>query len=535
MSSPDPASLPIPGTLVLVDTDGRAAGPHAGRSDVILHPTPSADANDPLNWSTARKQIAFAMLMVYCITAGFAACSIYSVLVPLSDATGISLGDLNAGTGYMFLLLGWGGILTQPFAQTFGKRPTFIISQLGHLAIIVWQGYIHGPGDWYANKIIQGLLTSPIEMLVEISISDLFFAHERGLYMGLYSMALFGGNFLAPVWAGFVNDALGYRWVFWISAIQLAAGTLVLILFMEETNYNRGTTEISENHGDSGSTSEEKSDKDAHAASHDVVASDDRQLVGTPYGFVRRMAMFNDRWTTMRVFFIQMYRPLLFLRYPVVFWSGFLYGSSLIWYNVLNATASLIFTDVYNFRASAVGLTYLGPTLGAVLAAGYAGYAADKFLLWDARRKNGLREPEDRLWLLGLNALILPVGLILWGVGAAKHIHWFGLVVGGCLVAFTSASGGAFALNYVLDSYKDLGGEVVLSVILVRNTMSFAVSYGITPWVVNMGYQNAFIVAALVGMAVYLSFLPVIKWGKGWRKASRVSYWAYVRSSVMGH
>lgn len=73
----------------------------------------------------------------------------------------------------VFLLLGWGGILTQPFAQTFGKRPTFIISQLGHLAIIVWQGYIHGPGDWYANKIIQGFLTSPIEMLVEISISDL--------------------------------------------------------------------------------------------------------------------------------------------------------------------------------------------------------------------------------------------------------------------------------------------------------------------------------------------------------------------------
>lgn len=65
--------------------------------------------------------------------------------------------------------------------------------------------------------------------------------------------------------------------------------------------------------------------------------------------------------------------------------------------------------------------------------------------------------------------------------------------------------------------------------------MSFAVSYGITPWVVNMGYQNSFIVAALVGMVVYLSFLPVIKWGKGWRKASRVSYWAYVRSSVMGH
>lgn len=121
-----------------------------------------------------------------------------------------------------------------------------------------------------------------------------------------------------------MNDALGYRWVFWISAIQLAAGTLILILFMEETNYNRGTTEISENHGDAASTtsnSEEKSDKDAPAhTTRDVTASDERQLTGTPYGFVRRMAMFNEKWTTMKVFYTQMYRPILFLRYPVVFW-----------------------------------------------------------------------------------------------------------------------------------------------------------------------------------------------------------------------
>jgi hypothetical protein len=56
----------------------------------------------------------------------------------------------------------------------------------------------------------------------------------------------------------------------------------------------------------------------------------------------------------------------------------------------------------------------------------------------------------------------------LWGVGAAKGIHWFGLIVGGAMVAFTSASGGAFAINYAIDSYKDLSGEVLVTVMLVR-------------------------------------------------------------------
>ena len=115
-----------------------------------------------------------------------------------------------------------------------------------------------------------------------------------------------------------------------------------------------------------------------------------------------------------------------------------------------------------------VGLTYLGPMIGAMCAFLWSGFAADKWLLYYARKKGGVREPEHRLWLLALNAIICPVGLILWGVGAGRGIHWFGLVFGGSMVAFTSATGGAFAINYALDSYKDLSGEVMITVILIR-------------------------------------------------------------------
>jgi MFS family permease len=98
----------------------------------------------------------------------------------------------------------------------------------------------------------------------------------------------------------------------------------------------------------------------------------------------------------------------------------------------------------------------------------YSGWFADKFLMYMTRRKGGIREPEDRLWLLSVNTVLLPAGLILWGVGAANQIHWFGLVIGGVLVGFTCATAGAFTLNYILDSYKDLGGEVVLTSQVIR-------------------------------------------------------------------
>lgn len=34
----------------------------------------------------------------------------------------------------------------------------------------------------------------------------------------------------------FVNDALGYKWVFWVSGIQLAVGLVILFLFLEEVS-----------------------------------------------------------------------------------------------------------------------------------------------------------------------------------------------------------------------------------------------------------------------------------------------------------
>lgn len=62
-------------------------------------------------------------------------------------------------------------------------------------------------------------------------------------------------------------------------------------------------------------------------------------------------------------------RPLIFLSFPVIFYAGFSYGSNLVWFNVLNGTASLILSgNPYDFSSSMVGLSYLSPIVGMTLA-----------------------------------------------------------------------------------------------------------------------------------------------------------------------
>lgn len=139
-----------------------------------------------------------------------------------------------------------------------------------------------------------------------------------------------------------------------------------------------------------------------------------------------------------------------------------------------------------------------------------------------ARRKAGMMQPEYRLWLFGLSIILIPSGLVLWGLGAARQIQWIGLVFAMGVIAFTNSLGLQLSVSYYIDSYRELSGEAISIVILFRNSMSFAIGdesvslsdgdpptersqliaiSSITPWVTSLGLQNTFVVAAMVGLA----------------------------------
>jgi hypothetical protein len=91
--------------------------------------------------------------------------------------------------------------------------------------------------------------------------------------------------------------------------------------------------------------------------------------------------------------------------------------------------------------------------------------------------------------LLGVSTIIIPVALILWGVSAAHDVHWFGLTFAMCVLAFVNTCRCTLSVNYLVDCFKEMSGDALTSVILVRNTMPFAIGYGITPWLDNLAEQ----------------------------------------------
>ena len=62
----------------------------------------------------------------------------------------------------------------------------------------------------------MAFMGSSTEALAAAVVPDLFFLHERGYWMGIYTLFLSAGAALGAIISGFVITGVGWRWNFWV-------------------------------------------------------------------------------------------------------------------------------------------------------------------------------------------------------------------------------------------------------------------------------------------------------------------------------
>ncbi|KAK7432214.1 hypothetical protein QQZ08_001159 [Neonectria magnoliae] len=539
-------NVPIPGTVQLVDAEGVLNVKHGKNNyDIVLVPQPSDHPDDPLRWSQPRKMQNVFCAMTWCFFAAAMISGLSPAYVLIEADTGISVADLSTGNGLMYLFLGWGTLITQCTALNYGRRPTLVLSVILTSLVTLWSAYVKTKGEFYANRIILGVVSSPMETLIEVVIGDVFFTHDRGFYMGLYCWTLWGAAFLAPVASGFVADALGWRWIQYIMTIIGAFTTILTFFFFEETMYYRPNTQpilgIQEATaaGDMGAlekkihTESNQDDAKYNSSSPDQASvtrsienhsADERTKTYTEK--LKMWGLHDPRQpNTFKFFFL----PFQLLRYPGMVFAGILVGGILSWYNVVGGSLALILSnEPYNFSANTIGLTYLASVVGVTIGCVVSGWLSDIMTIKLARRNGGVYEPEQRLWMCVISIVSHPAGCLLYGVGASYSIHWVGIVFGLGLISVTLPIGSSLAFTYILDSYKEVAGEGLVSAILIRNLMGFAFSYAVVPMIANLGLRNAFILIAILGLIFWCFCIFMIIFGKSLRRSSAASYWRLV-------
>lgn len=111
-----------------------------------------------------------------------------------------------AAVSYFFtttaLLQGMGNFFWVPIANKYGRRPTYVFSYAIYLGCAIWAIFDRSYGGFLAARILMGLGAGAAETIAPVTISDVFFLHERGAVMALYTSFLSVGVAFGIVIAG---------------------------------------------------------------------------------------------------------------------------------------------------------------------------------------------------------------------------------------------------------------------------------------------------------------------------------------------
>lgn len=156
-----------------------------------------------------------------------------------------------------------------------------------------------------------------------------------------------------------------------------------------------------------------------------------------------------------------------------------MYGTNnLVWPGVQNATTGTVYVKQYGFSTNGVAAAYVGALIGSVIGGYYCGKIGRQLTLRLARRNGGVSESEHTLYMFIASMVLVPAGMLLYGLGVVHNIHWIGLIFSQGMIAASSTLAPAGALGYAISSYPELSGDMVTTCILIRNTLSFAINYG---------------------------------------------------------
>jgi len=161
-------------------------------------------------------------------------------------------------------------------------------------------------------------------------------------------------------------------------------------------------------------------------------------------------------------------RPVRLLLFsPIVLFPslglGFIFGI----YFLLISTMGLEFQEHYRFSTGESGLAYLGAGFGFISALFV--FAATSDRTYEALARHGTPKPEIRLAPIALGSPLAFVGLVMYGWGLEKGVHWMLPIVGAAifgmsLIAFLMPAG-----TYLIEVFGDYSASATGALAIFRS------------------------------------------------------------------
>lgn len=385
------------------------------------------DPKNPQNYAPRKKWLILALISAMTIISPLAS----SMFAPAVEYMAKDFHETNETVVSMSVsiyLIGYtvGPLLLAPLSEIYGRR---VVLSAGNWFFVVWQigcALAQNIETLIICRLLAGIGGSACLTLGAGVIADLFSVQQRGKATALWAMGPLIGPVAGPIAGGFLSQAAGWRWVFWLLLIAGGALSLVVDLVNRETYapvlLRRKTAALSKELG----------------------RNDLRSALGPKDGGMSVAATIRKG----------MWRPLLLLSKSVIVlllcvYMALVYGLLYLFFTTITS----VFTTQYGFSTGLAGLAYLGIGIGFLVGLVIIGATNDKTVMKLAARNGGKVEPEMRLPIMAVFACILPISFFWYGWTADKQVHWIVPIIG--MFPFGVGMMGVFMpiQTYVIDCY----------------------------------------------------------------------------------
>ncbi|KAF2139217.1 uncharacterized protein K452DRAFT_320383 [Aplosporella prunicola CBS 121167] len=461
--------------------------------EVILLEFAPGDKENPFNWSSFRKAYSTALLCLMTLTIGLATTAYSSGIGSMCKDFGVEKEIGQLGLFLFNITCALAPLFLAPFCELVGRKLVYVGAYCCFTLTFIGLSLGKNIGTILVLRALLGLFGCVGTILVGGTFSDMYIPDKRSGPMALFSYIAILGTVGAPIYAGFIDMTIGWRWIEGIQGLSCVPLLIVILLTFKETR---------------GGVTLKKRAKAIRAATNNEMYKSKMDLEARN---IKQM-LHNSSVKAIHMLATE----------PVVFafglWISFAWFLAFLFLSVIPIT----FTEKHGWNEGVSGLPYIALCIGVTLGYGLNYFQIRKYNQL-MKERNGNVAPEARLYGALFGAIWLPIGLFIYSFTQYGYLTWVGPVIALALIAFGIFFIFESCYSFTADCYGENSSSAIAGQGLMRNTLGAISPLFANQFFHNMGSQWAGLLLALV--AVLLTTLPFVmyKFGPALRARSKLA------------
>lgn len=368
---------------------------------------------------------------------------------------------VGATTGFV-ICLGLGPLILAPLSETFGRRKLYLICFTIFAITQIPTALARNVTELNTWRTISGFFGSVGIANGGGTLSDMFHPSERAGVFGWYLLGPLLGPTLGPLFGGLIVQKLRWRWVFWILTIVCSVNTIAAYFFLAET-YAPVILEARKR------SYEDQAFQSSSGVRYRIANQDDR-----PFRIKLGLSMVRP----LRILFTQ---PIVM---TMAAYQAIIFGTVYSLYTNFEA----IYGNIYGFNTTQVGLVYLGPGLGFLIALWFLVPKIDVIYNRLTETNHGEAEPEYRLPLANVGAICLPLSLFWFAWTVEYQVHFAVPILSTVFFGLGMVAILNTVQNYYIDAFSKYAASAIAAGAVFRSLVGGLLPLGATGLFESLGY-----------------------------------------------